>query len=134
MSLKITHLSSRLAGDLALRSSSLRGENLLGGVRSRIGDLGLARQLSLAGERSLRGGVLDLRRGDRSLLGCQLSVGGVRTRSLRGELSRSLPLRKESIRGGERGRDVTGLYDSPPPNLVTSPSPLNTLLVSLWNN
>lgn len=83
-----TYLSSLLCGDLALRSS-LRGENLRGGLRARIGDLarggdlfrggvlarmgdlGLARQLSLNGDLSRRGGVLDLdlRLGDRSRLG-----------------------------------------------------------------
>ena len=124
------YLSSRLAGDLGLRSSSRRGENLLGGVRARIGDLGRARQLSLTGERSLRGGVRDLRRGDLSLLlGCQLSVWGVRARSRLGD--RSLSPRNESILGGERGRAPAGLYDSPPPIFVTSPSPLEIKLVSI---
>lgn len=87
----IAYLSSLLGGDLALRSS-LRGENLRGGLLARIGDrarggdlfrggllarigdlarggdLGLALQLSLTGDRSRRGGVLDLdlRLGDRS--------------------------------------------------------------------
>ncbi len=71
---RATYLSSRLGGDLALRSSSLLGEYLLG-VLARGGDLALARQLSLIGERSLRGGVLDRRRGERSrILGCQLSA------------------------------------------------------------
>jgi len=56
-------------GDLARR-----GDLFLGGVLARMGDRlrggerGLARQLSLKGERSRRGGVLDLdlRLGDRS--------------------------------------------------------------------
>ncbi len=47
-----------LGGDLALRSSSLLGENLLG-LLTRGGDLALDRQLSLNGERSHRGVVLD---------------------------------------------------------------------------
>lgn len=104
------YLSSRLAGDLGLRSSSLRGENLLGGLLARGGDLGLARQLSRNGERSLRGGVLDLRRGERSLLpGCQLSVGGgVRALSRLGERSLSRSFRKVSVRAGDRGRPPEG--------------------------
>ena len=82
-----TNLSSLLGGDL-----SLLGENLLGGLLARGGDLGLARQLSLGGVRSLLGGVLDLRRGDRSLLpGCQLSLasGGDLALSRRGDMSLS---------------------------------------------
>lgn len=124
-----TNLSSLRGGDLARLSSSLRGENLrggglrvLGGLRARGGDRGRARQLSLIGERSLRGGVLDLLRGGeraRSRPGCQLSmIGGVR--ALRGGvLSLSRSDLKVFAGGAPRGR-----YDSPAPIFVTSPSPL----------
>lgn len=87
--------------------------------------------MSLNGERSRRGGVLDRRRGDRSLPGCQVSVaGGDLARSLRGDLFLS-PL-KESILGGERGERgrAVGRYDSPAPILVTSPSPLFAIVLA----
>lgn len=118
-----------LGGDLALRSSSLRGEYRLG-LLTRGGDRALDRQLSLNGERSRRG-VLDRRRGDRSRPGCQVSVaGGDLARSLRGDLFLS-PL-KESILGGERGERgrAEGRYDSPAPILVTSPSPLFAIVLA----
>ena len=112
-----TDLSSLRGGDLALRSSSLRGENRRGGLRARGGDLALARQLSLRGERSrLRGDRDLLLGGERSRLpGCQLSLVGVLP-LLGGDLSLS-PARNVSPL-------AAGLYDSPLPILVTSPSPL----------
>lgn len=83
-----TNLSSLLGGDLARRSSSRLGENLRGGLLTRGGDLARDdRQLS-RGERSRRGGLLDLRLGgERSLeFGCQLSLAG-------GDLGLSRPVR-----------------------------------------
>lgn len=121
--------SSLLGGDLALLSSSLRGENLRagdrvrGGERFRGGDRGLARQLSLMGDRSLRGGVRDLLRGgDRALSrpGCQLSITGGERGRRGGDLSRSRSGRNVLGGGAPRGR-----YDSPAPIFVTSPSPLS---------
>ena len=94
-----TYLSSLLGGDLARRSSSLLGENLRGGLLARGGDLALDdRQLSRGGERSRRdGGVLDLRRGERSReFGCQESLAG-------GDLGLSRFVRYVSALGGERG-------------------------------
>lgn len=90
-------LSSLLGGDLARRSSSLLGEYLRGGVLARGGDLALDdRQLSRGGERSRRGGVLDLWRGERSREpGCQLSLAG-------GDLGLSLLVLYVSALGGER--------------------------------
>lgn len=92
-----SNLSSLLGGDLARRSSSLLGEYLRGGVLARGGDLALDdRQLSRGGERSRRGGVLDLWRGERSREpGCQLSLAG-------GDLGLSLLVLYVSALGGER--------------------------------
>jgi hypothetical protein len=82
--------------------------------------------LSLIGDRSRRGGVLDLRLGERSLLpGCQLSLaGGVFALSRSPARYVSALIIGDLARKGDLGRAV-GLYDSPPPILVTSPSPLN---------
>lgn len=81
--------------------------------------------MSLIGDRSRRGGLLDLLLGERSLLpGCQLSLaGGVFARSLSLARYVSALMMGDLARGGDLGRAV-GLYDSPPPILVTSPSPL----------
>lgn len=110
------YLSSRLSGDLTLRSSSRLGESLRSGDRLR-GDL--LRQLSLRGVRSLRGGDLVLRR-DRSLarFECQVFDGDLGS-SFLGDLS--LFDRNVSVLIGVRGLEPYGLYDSPEPILVVSP-------------